>query len=313
MSTMSRVAADLVEIVREFLTAHQLLRRLVARYRRDELQFEELHELVSDDEESVLFRLKEKSHALFRPAGGRVGNARPGEVLLDLAVGSLFHEAMKFRESFYQREVYGPRVRALRAEAGEEADGFFLEFEKILSLVSERLEEGLQETEALIDQTAQQLRRLITAQAENGFLTRFLIERTELVEAVYTEGLDALLTDIHGDPKLGFSRAAESYLASGYYGEAEEALLEAERRGSDAAATRGMAAYACGMSAYLAGRYAESVDRLGDWLDAAATPDPALARQAHAAVSRIGQLVDGPERQTVVDAAALLLERIDGN
>ena len=46
--------------------------------------------------------------------------ARRREVLFDLAVGSLFHEAMKFRENFYQREVYGPRVRALRDAARAE-------------------------------------------------------------------------------------------------------------------------------------------------------------------------------------------------
>ena len=64
------------------------------------------------------------------------------EALFDLAVGSLFHEAMKFRENFYQREVYGPRVRALRTESGAENEALFREFEKILAAVAQRLDEG---------------------------------------------------------------------------------------------------------------------------------------------------------------------------
>ena len=72
------------------------------------------------------------------------------EALFDLAVGSLFHEAMKLRENLYQREVYGPRVRALRSDAGEENEALFDEFEKMLGAVAQRLDEGLRESETLL-------------------------------------------------------------------------------------------------------------------------------------------------------------------
>ena len=126
-------ASALVDILREFLAAHRLTRRLFARYRSGELRFEELEDLVGDDEHSVLFRLKGRCHALFRRDPGHPALAVRREALFDLAVGSLFHEAMKFRENFYQREVYGPRVRALRTESGGENAALFQEFEKILS------------------------------------------------------------------------------------------------------------------------------------------------------------------------------------
>jgi hypothetical protein len=302
--------AGLVGIVREFLAAHELLRHLVGRYRSDALSFDELTELVGDGEESVLFRLKERSHALFRPGTGGSREVRVEEMLLDLAIGSLFHEAMKFRESFYQHAVYGPRVRSLRAQAGEESAELFQEFEKMLSVVSVRLEEGVQETEALLEQTGRQLLRLLAAHAQDRFLTRFLIERRDSVESVFGQGLDALLTAIHGDASLGYRRAAESYLRSGYYVEAEAALRQAQRRSSGAAQLAALSAYARGMAAYLSGEYAESVARLAEWVDAGALRDPALARLAHAAVSRIGQLVQGPERDGIVRAASALLVRI---
>jgi len=79
--------------------------------------------LVGDDERSVLFRLKERCHALFRGGDRAPGIATQREALFDLAVGSLFHEAMKFRENLYQRTVYGPKVRALRSQSGPEAEG----------------------------------------------------------------------------------------------------------------------------------------------------------------------------------------------
>ena len=137
------------------------MRRLFALYRSDELRFEDLEHLVGDDEHSVLFRLKGRCHALFRQEPGRRAVAMRREALFDLAVGSLFHEAMKFRENFYQREVYGPRVRALRTESGAENEALFREFEKILSAVAQRLDEGLHESEALLVQTREQLALLL--------------------------------------------------------------------------------------------------------------------------------------------------------
>jgi len=84
-----RTDAGLVDIVREFLSVHGLLRRLFERHHAGSLRFEEVQALAGDNESSPLFRLKERCHGLFR--AGEVG----GAALFDLAVGSLFHEAMK--------------------------------------------------------------------------------------------------------------------------------------------------------------------------------------------------------------------------
>ena len=55
---MAGAEQSLVQIVRDFLDAHQLMHRLLSRT-RDDLRFEELQELVGDNEASVLFRLKD--------------------------------------------------------------------------------------------------------------------------------------------------------------------------------------------------------------------------------------------------------------
>lgn len=299
-----------VTIVRDFLRAHQLMRRLVARYRSSELRFEELEELVGDDDESVLFRLKERCHALFRSDLADSTLAVQREALFDLAVGSLFHDAMTFRENFYQREVYGPRMRELQSRAGEDSAGLFEEFEKILGAVSRRLEEGLEEAEALLDEMSGQLRLLLPLHRHNGFLARFLLEHARDAEDVLGGDFDALLVLTYGAAADGYRTAGRSYLASGYYAQALSAFRAAMERGGDPAELDPLAAFAAGMQAYLERDYARSVEQLSIWAGAARQDPPDAARLAHAVVSRVGQLVQGDDRDRISSAAQVLLERI---
>src|SRR5260221_8784882 len=163
-----RGAMRILEILRDFVEVDRLVRGLARRHRAHGLRFPELAALIRDDESSVLFRLKERTHTLFRGPGSAVRGSTHREALFDLAVGSLFHEAMKLRENLYQREVYGPRVRALQTEAGEESKALFDEFEKMLGAVDERLNEGVRELEALAQQTPDQRPLLIADSTDDG-------------------------------------------------------------------------------------------------------------------------------------------------
>jgi len=307
---MSSAPASLVDILREFLTAHELLAQLAKKYKRDELAFSDLQEFVGDSDYSVLYRLKEKCHSLFRPEAGGSKVARPREALFDLAVGSLFHEAMKFREDFYQREVYGPRVRSLRAEAGAEANGLFHEFERILSAVSARLERGFAETHSLMAQSWGQLRVLLSEQGAEGFVTRFLIERRDTLEKLGPPGLEELLASIHGDAVSGYVVAGRSYLASGHYESAHRVLAKALERGGDREQVSHLSAYARGMSAYLSGNYAESVTSLNEWAESGNADDESLKDLAHSAVSSFTRLVEGDDRNRTLASAADLLAKL---
>jgi hypothetical protein len=308
---MRPLQSDLVYIVRDFLTVHRMFREVTARYWSGSLRFAEVEALVGDSEESVLFRLKERCHALFREgAEGNSVKVRP-EALFDLAVGSLFHETMKFRESLYQRDIYGPKVRALRTASEPKVSSLFREFERIFDGVRTRLDESLQEAEILLLQTAGQFRILLEAHSANGFVTRYLIENGDLVAEVFPDGLDALLEQVHGSPGIAFVRAAHSYLESGFFGEACGALAEAmDRDGSREQLSR-LLAYAEGMQAYLEGRYAEALDSLSKWVDAAPPrEEERFADLAFSAVSRVGQLVDRESGEALRVAAAELSERI---
>ncbi len=307
---MNEVSADLVEIVRTFLAAQQTMKRLFALYRSGELRFAQLQELIGDDESSVLFRLKERCHASFRPRDTESAMSMRREALFDLAVGSLFHEAMKFRENFYQREIYGPRVRALRSESSEESDVLFQEFEKILATVSERLTEGLQETETLIEQTGNQLRVLLAERSNNGFVVRYLIENRELVEAVFATPLDTLLSEIEGGAATGYEVAGRSYLDSGFYRDAENAFEAAIERGGRIEDLDRLPQYARGMAAYLAGDYAECVARLDEWFDGCGEKEAKLVDIVRVAVSKIDQLAEGEDRERVIAEVAAFIQRL---
>lgn len=308
---MPDVDSGLVDIIRDFLSAQAMANRVAQLYRAGELTFAELERFVEDGERSPLYRLKERCHALFRSGDGDSSPRATREELFDLAVGALFHEAMKLRENFYQQSVYGPKVEALRSGADAEEAEVFREFEKILAANAVRLDEALQETVTLLEQTRNQFRRLLAAHRSNGLATRYLVECRPQIEAVFDEGLDAILAEIHGSAGEGYRVAAQAYLASGYFSRALEALDEADRRleaRSDLAALR---AYATGMNAYLDGRSSEALEGLAGWLDGPPeSRSEAFADLAHAAAERIAGRTDA-ESPAVVERAAVLREKLE--
>lgn len=305
----------MVDIVRDFLVAHQELTDLFLAFEEGRLHFEDVHRLVGDDHGSVLYRLKERCHAIFRTptAGGSVPGMRR-EALFDLAVGSLFHETMKLRENLYQQEFYVPRVRALRADgsADEEASEILEEFEKILAASAARLEEAVNETRILLTQTRQQLRLLMADHRENGLTARCLYEDEVRVAGVFDEGLDGLFTRIFGSPFEGYMTAARSYLDSAYFAEALAALGDARVRAKGRCEElHHLACYAEGMQAFLAGSYVLSVERLADWLEGGLVEgESGRLKLALGAVSSVPNLVEGETLEVLLDDAKQLTDKL---
>jgi len=298
--------AGLVDIVREFLTVHRLLRRLFERQRRQQLRFEDVQALAGDTEASPLFRLKERCHSLFR-----AGELR-GDALFDLAVGSLFHETMKLRENLYQLEVYAPKVAAARAQAEPGSEDLFEEFGRILEASRVRLGEATAECEALLEQTRRQFRGLLASHRGNGLVARYLIENAELAEEVLAEPLDSFFASVHGAAAAAWALVSRSYLESGHFGEARRSLDAALARDASRADLRRLADYADGMSAYQQGRYAEALRHLEQWAQAGDPADERFRALAHTAIQKLPPLVDEAERAALgarAQALARLLER----
>ena len=298
--------ANFLHVLREYLTAHTELAAIFSQHTDDEIPFSGIRALVGDDDRAVLFRLKEKSHALFR-SRGIVTRAVRREALFDLAVGSLFHETMKLRETLYQREVYAPRVASLRKAADEESDALFREFDRILGKSISNLAEVVFEVRALLAQTRDQLRRLLVDRDQDRVVTRCLLSRREQVDATFPEGFSGLLEAMHGDFVTGLIEGARALLESAYFIEAAAALEEA---GKSPAAPRAeleqLGLYAGGMQAVLDGDYKASLSRLEAWADLGAS-EPDFARLAAAALGRLSHLVENEEDGEVIARRATQL------
>jgi hypothetical protein len=287
----------MVDIVRDYLGVHERMVVLLECFRRGDLDFDAVRDLCADDDRSPLFRLKERCHALFRRGGDRRTPVRRA-ALFDLAVGSLFHEAMKFRENYYQLVVYAPKVRSLRDGVGiddpEEAE-LFREFDRIQAASEARMDEALQETEALLAHTADQLWSLLRGE-QDGLITRYLIEQRERIDALYPRGLDELLVQMHGDAVAARLVAGTSYLESAHFGHALGLLTEARERADGeveaCAAIDRLRCYAQGMRSFVEGDYATSLGQLESWIEAGPRPgEESFASLAWAATSRVDHLV----------------------
>jgi hypothetical protein len=197
--------------------------------------------------------------------------------------------------------VYGPRVRALHTEAGEESKALFDEFEKMLGAVDQRLDEGVRELETLVQQTGDQLRLLIGELNDDGAV-RFVIERPDEVEAVFGLPLDALLEEMYGIRREGFRERGRAYLSSGCVPSGARLLrARLEQTEADPAIER-LLAYAEGMHDYISRDYASSVRHLAVWADSG-VPEPPLVALARDAVSSVVQLADGDDRTQIASEA----------
>jgi hypothetical protein len=268
-----RAQAAAVEIARDFLAVHRELRRIAEHEAAGALRFAELRDFVGDDEASALFRLKERCHALYRGEADGGSAEIAASALFDLAVGSLFHEAMKLRENLYQVDVYAPKVAALRAAGVADAGGLLGEFDKLVREARVRHAESVAEARVLLGQTTAQFRVLLRTQAQNGLLARFAAEHADQLAEAFGCGAAAPVAEVYGRGGGAWRRAAWSYLESGFFADASRALANAQTSGDAGAEAARLRAFSDGMSAYLAGRFDAAVAGIATWLGARPTGD----------------------------------------
>lgn len=217
----------IVEVVKLLLRSAALYRQLYHEYQKGTLRFEEVQKLVDDKGQSLLFNLKKICHSLFR--GNHFSSDK--EQLLDLAVSSLFHEAMIIRENCYQVETYGPKAKFLEGKPQKDPHEkkFLKELDRTLERARKRLSVELRDTNALLSETLEQLKDFITSYPENGLLIRFLVENEALVrEVLGSEGLENIFSATFKKGRLeALHMAAKSYCSSGYYRQAADAIKKA--------------------------------------------------------------------------------------
>jgi tetratricopeptide (TPR) repeat protein len=246
---------QIVEIVSDLLRAAMVHREIQEFHQEGTLRFNHIEALIDDGGHSILYRLKGNCHALFRHNNDR--SCHDEERLLDLAVGSIFHEAMKLRENLYQVEMYRPRYLGIQLKKTPYRASLLDRFEKIILRAEEGIQEGVADIRALFGDTLDQLIDLMRGYGDNDLLVRFLLTHRKLFLKVYgRKQLENLFISMF---KNGLIQAhwigAMSYLQSGYYDMASQLLAKATRLTPDDEKLRFLYLYARGLDAYYNNNY----------------------------------------------------------
>ena len=221
MEKKAQVTRDrnILEIVRGLLLSGVAFQEIFKKYKEGRLRFLDIGIWVDDKGRSLLYNLKEQCHSLYRYKGKTP--IHKNEWLLDLVIGSIFHEAMKLRENIYQMEVYRPKYLQYKLKVGKsdyEMD-YLQQFERIILKAKQGVAEGMEETQSLFEDAMDQLIDLFKESTKNILLVRFLLENLTLLQKVY--GSKKVKEIFNLMFKKGFldayQLAGQSYLQSEHY------------------------------------------------------------------------------------------------
>ena len=221
MEKKAQVTRDrnILEIVRGLLLSGVAFQEIFKKYKEGRLRFLDIGIWVDDKGRSLLYNLKEQCHSLYRYKGKKP--IHKNEWLLDLVIGSIFHEAMKLRENIYQMEVYRPKYLQYKLKVGKSVceKDYLQQFERIILKAKQGVAEGMEETQSLFEDAMDQLIDLFKESTKNIFLVRFLLENLTLLQKVY--GSKKVKEIFNLMFKKGFldayQLAGQSYLQSEHY------------------------------------------------------------------------------------------------
>lgn len=252
---------NILAMIKGLLLAEAAFRDIFRLYKEGRLRFSDIGRWVDDKGQSLLYDLKEKSRRIFRQTNHRSFHRK--EWLLDLAIGSIFHEAMKLRENIYQIEFYRPKYLQYRRGVGSSAyeKDYVRQFETIISKAELGTMEGMEETQSLFRDTKAQLMDFFKENKENPFLVRFLLENQPLLRSVYgPRGTKRIFGLMFRKGYLeAYQVAARSYLQGGHYDLSTACLLKALRMDSESPLIQLLLHFSRGMEAYYKNRYAKAL------------------------------------------------------
>ena len=103
------------------------------------------------------------------------------------------------------------------------------EFKKIISRTQESFTEGIEEINLLFQDVFRQFQELLGEYRENGLLSRFLLEESDLVKEVLgIDAVEVVFRTLYGSKEAqGYRLAGESYFQSAFYGKAIKAFTRA--------------------------------------------------------------------------------------
>jgi len=252
----------ILEMVRDYLYSYIRFQSIYEKFKAQTLSFDDIEEFVTDKDPTLpLFNLKESCHMLFRYQGEEQSSDE--EKLLDLAVGSIFHEAMKLRENLYQLKVYKPRY--LQIQKSQQTSDYertlLQEFMKIGIKTEKRLTESMLEIKRLLQDTLEQLAHLLPRYKDNAVLIKFLLHNKDLLQRAFgrRRGLKIIADMFPGGLGEAYDIEGRSYLASEHYDLAAEFFGQALKYKIHDQGLKGIYLYARGMEGYYKNRYKDTL------------------------------------------------------
>jgi hypothetical protein len=252
----------ILEIVRDYLYSYIHFQSIYKQYKAQTLNFDDVEKFVTDKDPTLpLFNLKESCHILFRYEGEE--ECSDEEKLLDLAVGSIFHEAMKIRENLYLLEIYKPRYQQIQnsQESSDYKGNLLQEFTKIGLRTEKRLAESIRETKRLLQDTLKQLAHLLPRYKDNQVLMRFVLRNKELLQQAFgkRKGLQIIADMYPGGLGEAYDVEGRGYLASEHYDLAAEFFNYALKYNIHDQELQCLYFYARGMDGYYKNRYPDTL------------------------------------------------------
>ena len=245
------------------------------KYKTNTLNFDEVEKFITDKDPSLpLFNLKESCHMLFRNQGEEQCNDE--ERLLDLAVGSIFHEAMKIRENLYLLEVYKPRylqqVRSSKEVFSYEKK-LLQAMKKIGVRTEKRLYESIIELKRLFQDTLKQITNLLPLYKDNPVLMRFLLRNKNLLQQAIgkRKGLKIISNIFPGGLGEAYYVEGKGYLESEHYDLAADFFNQALKYGFQNPRLKALYFYARSMDGYYKNRYQDTLRSVNKLIPCAVT------------------------------------------
>ena len=252
---------NILEIVRGLLLSEVVFQEILKKYKEGRLRFSDIDVWVDDRGQSLLYNSKEQCHSLFRYKGKKT--IHKNEWLLDVVIGSIFHEAMKLRENIYQTEVYQPKYLQYKSKVGKsdyEKDYLQL-FERIILKARQGVVEGIDETRSLFQEAMVQLIDLFKEGSKNTLLVRFLLENLTLLQKVYGSKKAKEIFELMF--KKGFldayQLAGQSYLQSEHYDLSSHYFSKALRLNPHHPDLQFLLNFSLGMNEYFKNAYPKSL------------------------------------------------------
>jgi len=217
------------DLVDEYCKTRVFFDELYKQYKKGDLEFQKMRLWVGTElKKGALWNLKDLCHSLFRDRELKIGVR---ELLFDWTLGSIFHECMKLKEDVYQLEAYWPRYKEIEEskDVPFEIKDMLRGYAPVVKKTEEDLKKGMGGIDYLFSKATMQLRDLLPKYSKNGLLIRLLIDKEDIVNAVFGKDTLAQIFDsmFPGRFEEAYYIAGKNLLEGGWHKKAIELFKKA--------------------------------------------------------------------------------------